>query len=63
MRRAIYRGPPRSDDEKKFFDSMARFLRVRKDELDERETRWKADREARKSRPPAKSDGKVDETK
>lgn len=59
MRRAVYRGPPRNDDEKKFFDAMAGLLRVQKDELEEREKRWKADRAARKRRPPPKSGGKV----
>ena len=53
MRRAAYRGPPRSPDERTFFDAMRGLLRVRKHELDEREKRWKADREARR-------DGKVE---
>lgn len=53
MSRVIYKGPPRSDDERTFFDVMRGLLRVRKDELEEREKRWKAESQARR-------DGKVE---
>ena len=59
MRRPIYRGPPRDDDERRFFDSTARLLRVPKDEVDEREREWKAKREVGRSRPPNESGDKV----
>ena len=59
MRRAAYRGPPRSPGERTFFDAMRGLLRVRKNELDEREVRWKIDRKARKQGRPPDSDAKV----
>jgi len=61
VRRAVYKGPPRSNDEKRFFDAMRGLLRVRKDELEEREKRRKADLDARRRRRPPESDGNVDD--
>jgi hypothetical protein len=49
VRRAVYRGPPRSDDEKKFFDVMRRLVRVPKREVDEREKARKLGSTARQS--------------
>lgn len=59
MRRAIYRGPPRSDDEKKFFETIARVLRVHKDEVDERDKNRKARVEDRAHASPSEADVKI----
>jgi hypothetical protein len=48
VRRAIYRGPPRGDDERTFFDSLQRILHVRKDEVEQREAEWRKQRQAGK---------------